>query len=129
MVVKRDHVPLTYRELVADCGDELVVFGWTACRNEAIAYNARIQRAGRFPAGKLERFESKSFMGSSLCIAKDKETSRSVVDGIGWSAGDYITVWDRKEEKHCMASGFGFNRATGAIGKFVAASFNLQALP
>lgn len=129
MTVKEDPISRTYKGLVADCGDELVVFGWAACRTEAIAHNARIQRAGRFPADKLDTLDPKSFMGCNLCIAKNKQSSTSVVDCIGWSAGDYITVWDRKEEKHCMASGFGFNRACGAIGKFKTASFDLQALP
>jgi hypothetical protein len=129
MVVKENPVPRTYKELVADCGDELVVFGWTACRTQAIAYNARTQRAGRFPADKLDTRDSKSFVGWNLCIAQDKQIPRSIVDCIGWSAGDYIIVWDRKEGKHCMASGFGFNRATGAIGKFETTSFYLQTLP
>jgi hypothetical protein len=129
MVVKEDPVSRTYKDLVATCGDELVVFGWAVCGTEAIAYNARIQRAGRFPADKLDMLDSKSFMGWKLCIAKDKQISRPFVDCIGWSAGDYITVWDRKEGKHCIASGFGFNRATGAIGRFETSSFDLQALP
>jgi hypothetical protein len=128
MVVEADFIPRTYQGLVAHCGDKIVVFGWTAHRTEAIAYNARIQRAGRLPADRLNMLDSEPFMGGNLCIAKDRQTSISI-DCIGWSAGDYVFVWDRKEGRHCVADGFGFNRATGAIGRFETTSFHLQALP
>jgi hypothetical protein len=125
MVVKENPASRTYEELVVDCGDELVVFGWAVCRTKAIACNARVQRAGRSLVDKLDTLDSKSFMGWNLCIAKDEQTPRSIVDCIGWSAGDYIIVWDRKEGKHCMAGEFHFDRATGAIGKFETTSFDL----
>jgi hypothetical protein len=123
-----DNIARTHQELVANCGDELVVFGWIPHRTEAVAYNTRIQRAGRIPADRLNTFTSSPFMGGNLCIAKERQTSRSI-DCIAWSAGDCIFVWDRIEGKHCIANGFGFNRATGAIGRFETTSFNLPALP
>jgi hypothetical protein len=128
MVAKADNIARTHQELVANCGDELVVFGWIPHRTEAVAYNTRIQRAGRIPADRLNTFTSSPFMGGNLCIAKERQTSRSI-DCIAWSAGDCIFVWDRIEGKHCIANGFGFNRATGAIGRFETTSFNLPALP
>jgi hypothetical protein len=56
MVVKEDPASQTYKGLVADCGDELVVFGWAVCRTEAIVYNARIQSAERFPVVRQARY-------------------------------------------------------------------------
>jgi hypothetical protein len=128
MVVKSAHIPRTYQGLVANCGDKIVVFGWNVLGTEAIAYNERIGRGGRLPADKLQTLDPQPFTKGSLCIAKDKQTSRSI-DCIGWNAGDYIFVWDRKEGKNCTASGYGFNRASGAIGRFETTSFYLQALP
>jgi hypothetical protein len=127
MLVKESYIPRTYQGLVADCGDEVVVFAWAAHQTEAIAYNARIRRVGRLPAAILDTLDPAPFTKGNLCIAKDSKTSRPI-DGIGWSAGDYIMVWDRKEGKDCFANGFGSNRATGAIGRFETSSFNLQAL-
>ncbi|KAF1964237.1 hypothetical protein BU23DRAFT_575851 [Bimuria novae-zelandiae CBS 107.79] len=118
MVVKEEYLPRTCRGLVVNCGDEVAVFGWADHRSEAIAYNTRIRRAGRLPAEMLSTFDSKPFEGGNLCIAKEQRISKSI-DGIGWSAGDYIMVWDRKEGKHCAAEGFGFNRATGSMQKLL----------
>jgi hypothetical protein len=122
-----DHVARTFRGVLANCGDSIVVFAYTDDKSEAIAYNQRNGTAGRLPANLVNEHMSQSFPGSKMYVATSDigPMSPSLV---GWKEGYYIRIWDRKNEKGAMCSGFCFVLATGRIGKFSASIYSLKAL-
>jgi hypothetical protein len=122
-----DHVARTYRGVLANCGDSIVVFAYTDDKSEAIGYNPRNGTAGRLPANLVNEHMSQSFPGSKMCVATS-DTGTLSPSFVGWKEGDYIRIWDRKNEKGAMCSGFCFVLATGRIGKFTASIYSLKAL-
>jgi hypothetical protein len=125
--VKQGNVPKINKGLVADLRDEVIMFSYSYDGLEAIGFNAQIQRGGRIPADRLETKTCKPFLASTLCLARNKETPKSI-DHIGWCAGEHLSVWDRVEGRHLRAQGFCFNRSTGGIKKFETASSHLKPL-
>jgi hypothetical protein len=109
--------------MVANPGDQVVVFAWTNNRTEAIAYNLRNKTTGRIPADLLVKEDSKPFTDTKLCMPTSDESADSL-GHVKWKAGDYIRVWDREDQSHARSIGFCFNLATGEIGKFHAICFS-----
>jgi hypothetical protein len=125
--VKDGYLCKNYRHVVANSGDQVVVFAWTNNRTEAIAYNPRNKTTGQIPADLLENGDSKPFTDTKLCMTTSNETPNSL-GHVRWKAGDYIRVWNREDKSHSRSDGFCFNLATGEIGKFNTTSFFLTVI-
>lgn len=52
----------------------------------------------------------------------------SNIETAGWTAGDYIRVWDKKDERYSRSIGLCFVLATGKIGKFNTSTNDLRAI-
>ncbi|KAF2193570.1 hypothetical protein K469DRAFT_712347 [Zopfia rhizophila CBS 207.26] len=125
--VKDGYLCENYRHVVANSGDQVVVFAWTKNHTEAIAYNPRNKTAGRIPADLLEKGDSKPFTNTKLCMTTSDERPNPL-GLVKWKAGDYVRVWNREDKSHARSNGFCFNLATGEIGKFDTMSFFLQVI-
>lgn len=123
--VKDGYLCGNYHHVVANSGDQVVVFAWTNNHKEAIAFNPRNKTAGQIPADLLEKGDSKPFTDTKLCMATSDERPKSF-GHVKWKAGDYVRVWNREDKSHARSNGFCFNLATGEIGTFNTTSFFLQ---
>lgn len=114
-----------YRHIVADSGDQVVVFAWTNNCIEAIAYNPRNKTAGRILGNLLDRRNSMPFTDTKLYITKSNE-SPDTLGHVKWKAGEYVRVWNREDKRNARCEGFCFNVATGGIGRFETGSSSLK---
>lgn len=124
IAIKDRYLCGNYRHILANSGDQIVVFAWTSNRTEAIAYNSRNKTVGRVPTSLLEYGGSNPFTDTKLYMTKSDQ-SRDSLGHVKWKAGDYVRVWNREDKKHSQSAGFCFNIATGGIGKFDTTSFSL----
>jgi hypothetical protein len=113
--VLRDHIPGTHQEVVARCGDHIIVYAWSQDHTEAVAYNLMNKTAGRIPRVVLDMNSNEPSDQNTICLAKEDKCNVPV-GYVSWKAGDYIRVWDRVRGFYW--NGFGFNMASGHIGKF-----------
>jgi hypothetical protein len=125
MSVKMDYYPGTHQEVVAQCGDDVVVYAWAENRTEAVVYNTRNRTSGRIPITLLDTSKTELVHQNSLYMATLDERTASVVH-VPWKAGDYIRVWGRANGDYSRCSGFCFNVASGQIGKFSTMSSSLE---
>jgi len=125
--VKDGYLCKNYQHVVANSGDQVVVFAWTNNHTEAITYNLRNKTAGRILANLLEKGDSKPFTDIKLCMSTSDESHPSIGQ-VKWKAGDYVMVWNREEKSHARSEGFGFNLATGEIGNFNTISSSLKVI-
>jgi hypothetical protein len=125
--VKDGYLCGNYRHIVANSDDQVVVFAWTNNHTEAIAYNPRNKTTGRIPADLLEEGDSKPFTDTKLYMPTSDEQHGSR-GCIKWKEGDYVRVWNREDRSHARSDGFGYNLATGEIGKFNTTSFSLKVI-
>jgi hypothetical protein len=115
--VRTDHIPGTQQEALARCDDHVIVYAWIDNETEALAYNPTNKTAGRVPRAVLDMTSNEPSDQDKVCLAKEDSRSKTL-GHITWKAGDYIRVWGRVEHSHCQCTGFGFNMASGQIGKF-----------
>jgi hypothetical protein len=113
--VLRDHIPGTQQEVIARCGDHIIVYGWSQDHTEAVAYNLMNKTAGRIPRVVLDMSSNEPSDEDTIWMAKE-DKCKVPVDHVSWKAGDYIRVWERV--RGFYLNGFGFNMASGQIGKF-----------
>jgi hypothetical protein len=125
--IKTEYISKNYRHVVANPGDEVVVFAWTNNRTEATAYNSRNKTVGRIPADILDKEGSKPVTNTEICMATSDQKHVSL-GHVKWKEGDYIRVWNKESRKHAMIHGIGFNLATGEIGEFDTSSFSLRVI-
>jgi hypothetical protein len=123
--VLRDHIPGTQQEVVARCGDHIIVYAWSQDHTEAVAYNLINKTAGRIPRKVLEMSSNEPYDQDMICLAKE-DKCKATVGHVSWKAGDYIRVWERVHGFYL--NGFGFNMASGQIGKFTTAADNLESV-
>lgn len=122
--MKTKHTPRDDREVMAQRGDNVVVYGWTGF--EAISYNTRNKTTGRVSQTLLDMDKQEECKGGELYLA--------TLDGrptdecpVSWKKGNYIRIWNQEDESNSRASGFCFNLASGQIGRFYTnASFSLK---
>jgi hypothetical protein len=120
-----DHFPGTQQEVLARRNDYVIVYAWVDNKTEeswwtdkpeAVAYNLTNKTAGRIPRAVLDMSSNEPYDQDKMCLAQ--EDSRIMILGhIIWKAGDYIRVWGRVEHPRSQCTGFGFNVASGQIGK------------
>ncbi len=124
LLVKAEYVGTNYRHLVAQPGDDLIVYAWTNNKQTAIVYNARYGIAGRIPANVLQMEASQPVMGSEICVSFSDNKGNGAVGSLTWKAGDYLRIckWDNGYRN----SGIGFNLATVEIGLFSVGVGNLK---
>jgi hypothetical protein len=125
MSVKEYYCPGTYQGVVAQCGDDVVVYAWAENRSEAVVYNTRNRNSGRIPTTLLDTSKTELVHQDSLYMATSNERA-TLVGYVSWKAGDHIRVWDRVNGSHSRCSGFCFNLASGQIGKFSTVSPYLE---
>jgi hypothetical protein len=124
--VVADHVPGTQQEVLARRDDYVIVYAWVENKTEkvswgedkteAVAYNLTNKTAGRIPRAVLEVYSSEPYDQDKMCLAQEDVRTLSL-GHITWKAGDYIRVWGRVEHPRSQCTGFGFNVASGQIGK------------
>jgi hypothetical protein len=125
MSVKVNYYPGTHKGVVAQRGDDVVVYAWAENRTEAVVYNTRNRTSGRIPTTLLATSKTELVHQDSLYMATLDERATSVCH-VPWKAGDYIRVWNRVNGSHSRCSGFCFNVASGQIGKFSTMSPSLE---
>ena len=122
--VKEDHTPRDDREVMARRGDNVIVYGWTGF--EAIAYNTRDKTTGRISRILLDTDRQEEVKVENLHLAMS-DGCPTDEGPVSWKKGNYIRVWERKNDPHSQASGFCFNLASGQIGRFYTnSSFSLK---
>jgi hypothetical protein len=112
-----DQVPSNQQQVLARCGDHIIVYAWFYSPTEAVAYNPSNKTTGRIPVTALDMSSDEPYDQGNLCLAKMDEREVSL-GHITWKAGDYIKVWGRVNYINPRCAGFGFNIATKQIGKF-----------
>lgn len=73
------HVGTSYRHLLAQPGDNVIVHAWTNNQKTAIAYNASNNMAGRIPADRLSKEKLQPVIDSEICMS----SIRNRGDGVG----------------------------------------------
>lgn len=103
---------------MAEPGDQVVVFAWTNRRTEATAYNPRNKSNGQIPADVLEKWRSEPFTDAKLYRTTKIEINNQFIDPVDWKRGGNIRIWDKTDKPPYCCEGFGFNLASGKIGRF-----------
>jgi hypothetical protein len=116
--VEDDYIGPDDRYLVAQLGDDVIVYAWANDEEVAIAYNSRNDKAGRIPACLLKKRESQPRMTSEIGVSfsSNLRDASTRIGDLTWKSGEHIRICKWKDGY--MNSGTGFNLSTGEIGRF-----------
>jgi hypothetical protein len=126
-LVRVNYTSSSYKQVLANSGDRVLVFAYTNDGTGTIAYNPRNKTAGKISTDVLDNANVEPFSDSKLYMTLGHE-SRASFRHVEWKRGDYIRVWNREDESYSRSSGFCFVLTTGQIGRFMTQTAQLEAV-